>query len=154
MSERAHEMPPAVASNLVATLASLLVWAFGVVVLFYGVSGILFPDVWLHSSALLDLPAMDPLHRATFLSEFRFLHGREVGVGLYALVMHKAILSDRRMNIVFLVVAFIAPLGRAYSCLVDGASNPLWLGFMAFELTACVGLLLLTRHVWRRPVTA
>jgi len=131
-------------------LGSWLLTAFGVVVVAYGITGIVAPDVWLHSPALLDLPPFDPAHRATFLSEFRFLHGREVGVGLYALVLHRAILTDRRHNLVFLVVAFIAPLGRAWSCLVDGPSNATWLAFMAFELTACVALVVLTRAARRR----
>jgi len=132
------------------TLASLMMRAFGVVVVVYGVTGIVLPDLWLHAPTLLDLPPMDPAHRYTFLSEFRFLHAREIGVGLYALVLHDAVLSDRRHNLVFLVVAFIAPSARLYSCLVDGASNSLWLAFMTFEFAACFTILFLTRAVRRR----
>ncbi len=131
-------------------LASLMMRVFGIVVVCYGLSGMFIPDMWLHSTTLLDLPPMDPAHRFNLLSEFRFLHGREIGIGLYALALHDSILSDRRQNIVFLVIAFIAPIGRLYSCVVDGVSSPLFLVFMAIEFTGCFLVWFLTRHV-RRP---
>lgn len=95
---------------------------------------------------------MDPAHRLNLLSEFRFLHAREIGVGLYALALHDSILSDRRQDIVFLVIAFIAPTSRLYSCVVDGVPSPIFLVFMAIEFAGCCSVWFLTRPVRRRSV--
>lgn len=114
-------------------IASLALRTFAVVVVAYGISGIVLPGLWLHAPWLLGLPPLGD-RGATFLFEFRFLHGREIGVGVLAWYFHDEILTSRRHNLAFAAALFAAPLGRIYSCLVDGPPPPLWLGFLAIEL--------------------
>jgi hypothetical protein len=132
-----------------APLASAAVWVFGVVVVAYGLSGIVLPDLWLNT--LLHVPPLPDSVRPTLLSELRFLEGREVGVGLFSLLFHDEILTSRKHNLVFLALVYLSPGARVYSCVTDGLPSLLLLTFLAIELGMAVLLTISTRHVRSRP---
>lgn len=132
-------------------LARAALWTFGLVVVGWGLSGVLAPEVWLHHPLLLGLPPVDPARRPTFLNELRFLEARELGVGIMAIGLRDAILTQRRANLVFLLAVFAAPASRALACARDGLPSPAWLAFMASEIAMAVALAVLTRDARRAP---
>ncbi len=131
-------------------LASAAVRLFGVVVVAYGLSGVLLPEVWLHSPYMLHLASLGE-GRATFLNELRFLEGREIGVGLFALFLREEILTSRKHNIAFLAAIYGAPAARLYSCVATGLPSAQWLGFMATEIFMSTLITVLTRSARRAP---
>ncbi len=132
-------------------LASAAVRLFGVVVVAYGLSGVLLPDVWLHAPYMLHLQPLGA-ERATFLNELRFLEGREIGIGLFALLLREEIVTSRKHNIAFLAAIYAAPAARLYSCVVTGLPNAQWLAFMAIEIFMSTLITVLTRSARRSPL--
>lgn len=130
-------------------LASLALRLFSVVVVAWGLSGIVAPSLWLHT--LIGLAPSDAATHATLVNEFRFLEARELGVGIFSWVLHDEILTSRKHNLAFLAVVFAAPVARVTSCLVDGAPSRLWWLFMGSEMAMALALVVLTRGARGRP---
>ena len=139
------------ADSLQLRLASLALRLFTVVVLAWGLSGVLLTDAWLHGEWAMHLPALGEVQRATLGNEFRFLEARELGVGIFAWALHDEILSSRKHNLTFLAVVAAAPVARLIACAADGLPRPLWLAFGASELAMGLALAVLTRSVRRAP---
>jgi len=147
-------MPGNDSARLEPLLASAALRLFALVVIAWGLSGVFLTDFWLHGALTLHLPAFGPLERGTVVNEFRFLEARELGVGIFALALHREILTSRKHNLTFLAVVFAAPAARLFSCLVDGPPKPLWLAFGASELVMGIALLVLTRSARRIKAAA
>ena len=124
-------------------------WAvdlFAFVVLAWGVSGILLPRVWLEHVFAVPTNALDPTARASLLAEFRFLQARELGVGLLTVALRREIVSNRRINTIFLLVVAASPAARLLSLVIDGAPSWLSRGFLVTEALMALTLWVTTRR--------
>jgi hypothetical protein len=124
-------------------LARVLVWSFILVLVPWGVLGMLAPRFWYERVFGIDLASLGAARTAAVLSEFRFLQARELGVGLTALVLRKDILRSRRMGVLFAVLVALAPAARVIGFFSDGLPAMPIAGFALTELLFLVVLLVL-----------
>jgi hypothetical protein len=129
--------------------ADLAIFAFASVVIPWGLSGMLFARFWLDTILHLPIAALDPVVRATFVSEFRFLEARELGVGLLALAFRERIMSERLANRVFLAAVAAAPVSRAIAWVAEGPPHLVFQVFAATELFMTVAIFWTTRRTVR-----
>ncbi|MDB4993179.1 MAG: hypothetical protein JWM74_611, partial [Myxococcaceae bacterium] len=112
----------------------------------WGLSGMLFARFWLETILHLPLAALDPVVRATFVSEFRFLEARELGVGLLALAFRERIVSERLANHVFLAAVAAAPVSRAIAWLTEGPPHLVFQVFATTEVLMTIVIFWTTRR--------
>jgi len=116
---------------------------YALVLILWGISGMAYASGWLQW--LIAMPPIDDaVARAILGSEFRFLHARELGVGLLTWACQSEILTSPRLSRAFLVVVWLAPVARLVALTADGRPNLLWNLFawrevaMATVLTAAL----------------
>ena len=71
--------------TVVQTLLELSIWMFVAVVGAWGLTGMFATSLWIERGFGIDLHSIERISRNTWLSEYRFLAGREVGIALFAL---------------------------------------------------------------------
>jgi len=123
---------------VVQTLLELSIWMFVVVVGAWGLAGMFATSIWIERGFGIDLHSIERISRNTWLSEYRFLAGREVGIALFALIFRREIVSSRSFGLAFWAIIVPSPLGRIYTIIMDGQPRPLWHGFLAVELSFVV----------------
>ena len=112
--------------------ATFLVGAYGAMLLLVGIAGI-FTAEWelrhLYGLSFGEWPQAE----ATFLSQYRFLKGVELGAGAFCLILGPAIMSGGRAAVTFLMLIAGGILARAFAWAVDG--TPAWpmLVFLGLE---------------------
>jgi hypothetical protein len=129
--------------TLVQTLLELSIWMFVAVVGAWGLAGMFATSLWIERGFGIDLHSIERISRNTWLSEYRFLAGREVGVALFALIFRREIVSSRSFGLAFWAIIVVSPLGRIYTLVMDGQPRALWNGFLAVELGFVGGFLVL-----------
>ncbi len=131
--------------TVVETLLEVSIWMFVAVVGAWGLAGMFATSIWIERGFGIDLHSIERISRNTWLSEYRFLAGREVGIALFALIFRREIVSSRSFGLAFWAIIVVSPLGRIYTIVVDGQPRALWHGFLAVELSFVVGFLVLWR---------
>ena len=124
--------------TVVQTLLELSIWMFVAVVGAYGLTGMFATPLWIERGFGIDLHSIERISRNTWLSEYRFLAGREVGIALFALIFRRESVSSRSFGLAFWAIIVPSPLGRIYTIVMDGQPRPLWNGFLAVELSFVV----------------
>jgi hypothetical protein len=129
--------------GIVTMLLELSIWMFVAVVGAWGLAGIFATSIWIERGFGIDLHSIARISRNTWLSEYRFLAGREVGIALFALIFRREIVSSRSFGLAFWAIIVASPLGRIYTLATDGQPRALWQGFLAVELGFVAGFLVL-----------
>jgi len=81
----------------------------------------------------LDLAAMTPQIRATFLNQYRFLKAVELGAGLFCWFMRKPILDGGTIGKVFLALVGGGVVARTLAWMVDGRPSWPFIAFLVLE---------------------
>lgn len=123
------------------------VWVGAAVV--FGLVGVLAAGQELPLAFGLDVGALAPGDRATFLNQYRFLRGVECGVGVLFFALRREMLSDPRYGRLFVVVVLAGAAGRIVGLGLDGVPAAWMLALLAIEGAAAVAvtLHLRTLHV-------
>lgn len=129
--------------------ATFLVGAYGVMLLLVGIAGI-FTAEW-ELRHLYDLNFGEwPKAEATFLSQYRFLKGVEMGAGTFCLILGRAIMSGGRASAVFLLLIAGGIIARSLAWVADGTPSWPMLVFLGLETLVLVVYLVHLRQVRAR----
>ncbi|MDI1478821.1 DUF4345 family protein [Polyangium sp. y55x31] len=102
-----------------------------------------------YADVIFRLP-LDPQTMASTLNQYRFMKSTEFGFGLFALLFHDEIYTQRKFNRFFLGIVFLGATMRALSMLADGMPRTAYL--LLFGLETMVGLIVL--HHSRKTLQA
>ncbi len=95
----------------------------------------------------LDPYTLDDHARINLLSQYRFLRALELGFGLFAILFVKKIFSEKKFNILFLVIMGSGILARLTSWMADGIPNGFSMLFMYYELAGLIIIFLYTNKI-------
>lgn len=125
--------------------ATFMVAAYGIMLLLVGIGGV-FTAEWelrqLYNVRFGDAPS----DRATFLNQYRFLKGVEMGAGAFCLLLLRAIMDGGKAAGAFVLLLAGGIFARSFAWAVDG--EPAWpmLLFLALEVVVLAIYLLHLRH--------
>jgi hypothetical protein len=98
--------------------------------------------VWLFD---LDTNLLPEYSRTNLISQYRFLRALELGYGLYSVFFIKEIFTDKRFNILFLLIMFLGVLSRVVSLVAEGSPSGLFYFFLIHEAAGVVVIFLYTK---------
>ncbi|WP_168788288.1 DUF4345 domain-containing protein [Paraburkholderia aromaticivorans] len=127
-------------------MARLFFWGYMLMLLGIGGSGIFIAAWELPHIFEVRLDSIDELHRATILSQYRFLKGIELGFGVFCWAFRNEIFLPRTASRVFLGGLCAGVAARVLSCIVDGIPTK---AFIAFCVLEAVTGFLVWGVVWR-----
>lgn len=129
--------------------ARILIVVYGLMLCIVGLAG-LFTAPWELASVFnLDLESMSSDTRATFLNQYRFLKGAELGAGLFCVGLRTQILGGGRISNLFLALVGAGVAGRIIAWMVDGQPSAIFIGFLLLEALVFVAVAL---HLMRQNV--
>ncbi|WP_233858108.1 DUF4345 domain-containing protein [Paraburkholderia sp. HD33-4] len=127
-------------------LARICFWGYMLMLLGIGGSGIFIAAWELPHIFEVRLDSIQELHRATFLSQYRFLKGLELGFGVFCWAFRNEIFLPLTASRVFLGGLCAGVTARVLSFIVDGMPTKTFIAFCVLE--AVTGFLV-WEVVWR-----
>ncbi|MEO8146685.1 MAG: DUF4345 family protein [Bacteroidia bacterium] len=99
-----------------------------------------------------DTQALPDYERINMLSQYRFLRAIELGFGLFAVLFVKNIFTEKKFNILFLIIMSSGILARVTSIIFDGLPSGLMFFFGGFELVGVVTIFFYSRKLVKENV--
>ncbi|MEP6999417.1 MAG: DUF4345 family protein [bacterium] len=121
-----------------ATLTQWFFWGYVGMLVGIGASGIFIARWELTNFFKIPLDSLEKSAQATFLSQYRFLKGMELGFGIFAVVFRQQIFTLPAYHQFFLIVLFAGAGARALSMLIDGRPSNFFIVVTVFELVTGV----------------
>ncbi|MEO8620528.1 MAG: DUF4345 family protein [bacterium] len=124
------------------TLSLWLFWGYVAMLLGIGASGIFIAPWELGSFFKVPLDGLEKRAHATFLSQYRFLKGMELGYGIFAVVFRQQVFTQPLYHQFFLVVLFAGAGARVLSMIIDGRPSNFFIVVTAYELATGVMMII------------
>lgn len=130
------------------TAARILLWGYGAMLCAVGFAGIWISGWELDTVHHLATESWPPAVRASFLNQYRFLKGVELGGGLFCLGLQARILDGGREGALFLALVAAGVVARVFAWIADGRPSTAFIVFLALEflVLVVVGLFLRGRR--------
>ncbi len=113
--------------------ALIAVIAYGLMLCVVGIAGILSARWELTQIFDLNMSALDTHTQATFLNQYRFLKGLELGGGIFCLCLRQQILMGKTEGRVFLGLVGAGVITRSVAWIVDGRPSWPFVTFLVLE---------------------
>jgi uncharacterized protein DUF4345 len=129
-----------------ALLTRILFWAYVLMLVGVGASGIFIADWELSRVFHVPLSNMDALQRSTVLNQYGFLKSIECAFGVFCALCREEIFRQLKFKRIFLLGVFGGVAARTLAILLNGVPHWAFLVFLALELTTGVLVLIQSRR--------
>jgi hypothetical protein len=120
------------------TITQFLFWGYVGMLVGMGASGIFIAPWELNKFFGIPVDGLERKARATFLSQYRFLKGMELGFGTFAVVFRQQVFTVPAYHQFFLIVLFAGAGARVLSMLIDGRPSNFFIIVTVYEVATGV----------------
>lgn len=105
--------------------------------------------IWLFD---LDTSTLPEYSHINLISQYRFLRALELGYGLFAILFTKEIFTDKKFNMLFLLIMASGVVARLISLVAEGSPSWMFYFFLTYELVGVVLIYFYTRKTVHQHV--